>query len=247
MHTSLAHIRLIAFDADDTLWDNQTHFEHAERTYCDLLSPYGQAEEVAAALFATEMRNMPLLGYGCKAFIISMIENAIEFSQGHISSPDLMRILALGKALLTMPATPLPHMVQTLMAIRKMKRYKMVVFTKGELQDQENKVVRSGLTDWFDDVVVVADKTRREYIRLCHAFDIEAERLLMVGNSFKSDIAPVLQLGGHAVHIPFHTTWKHEQTEEYTHPNLIKLESIQQLPSLLCSDEDTPVGTYSHL
>lgn len=226
-------IQLIAFDADDTLWDNQSHFEHVENKYCEILSPYGHAMEVSAALFNIESTNMPLLGYGCKAFTISLVENAVKFSKGKVSANDILRIVELGKELLSLPATPLPHVIDTLRAIRRMKQYKMAVFTKGELLDQQNKLVRSGLTEYFDDIVVVADKTRSEYLRLCHIFDTDINHLLMVGNSFKSDIEPVLQLGGYAVHIPFHTTWQHEETEEYEHPHLIRLESIQNLTNIL--------------
>ncbi len=226
-------IQLIAFDADDTLWDNQSHFEHVENKYCEILSPYGHVTEVSAALFNIESTNMPLLGYGCKAFTISLVENAVKFSKGKVSANDILRIVELGKELLSLPATPLPHVIDTLRAIRRMKQYKMAVFTKGELLDQQNKLVRSGLTEYFDDIVVVADKTRSEYLWLCHIFDTDINHLLMVGNSFKSDIEPVLQLGGYAVHIPFHTTWQHEETEEYEHPHLIRLASIQNLTNIL--------------
>lgn len=226
-------IRLIAFDADDTLWDNQSYFEQAEREYCDLLGPYGSAEEASASLLRVEKANMPLLGYGCKAFTLSLVENAVQFSRGRISATDILHIVELGKEILSLPATPLPHVEDTLRAIRQMGRYKLVVFTKGELLDQQNKLVRSGLTPLFDDIVVVADKTRSEYTRLCSLFDTDVSRLLMVGNSFRSDIAPVLQLGGHAVHIPFHTTWQHEQMEEYDHPHLLRLDTIAKLAPLL--------------
>ncbi|MGI6243457.1 MAG: HAD family hydrolase [Prevotella sp.] len=227
------NIRLIAFDADDTLWDNQTHFERVEREYCRILAPYGRAEAVSEALFHVESANMPLLGYGCKAFTLSLVENAVKFSKSRIAAYDILRIVELGKTLLSLPATPLPHVVDALKAVRAMRKYKLVVFTKGELLDQQNKLVRSGLTDFFNDIVVVADKTRDEYIRLCHIFDTDVSQLLMVGNSFKSDIEPVLQLGGYAVHIPFHTTWQHEKVEEYEHAHLIRLESIQDLPGCL--------------
>jgi putative hydrolase of the HAD superfamily len=228
-------IQLIAFDADDTLWDNQSHFEDVENKYCEILSPYGHATEVSAALFNIESINMPLLGYGCKAFTISLVENAVKFSKGKISASDILRIVELGKELLSLPATPLPYVVDTLRAIRRMKQYKMAVFTKGELLDQQNKLIRSGLTEYFDDIVVVADKTRSEYLQLCHLFDTDISHLLMVGNSFKSDVEPVLQLGGYAVHIPFHTTWQHEKTDEYEHPHLIRLENIQHLANILPS------------
>lgn len=239
MHTQtaatprLTDIQLIAFDADDTLWDNQSHFDRVERAYCELLAPYGTADETAAALFRTESANLPLLGYGCKAFTLSLVENAVKFSRGRIPATDILRIVELGKEMLTLPATPLPHVEETLRRLRRMGRHKLVVFTKGELLDQQNKLVRSGLTPLFDDIVVVADKTRSEYTRLCSLFDTDISRLLMVGNSFKSDIEPVLQLGGHAVHIPFHTTWQHERVEEYDHPHLLRLDSIGHLPPYL--------------
>lgn len=227
------HIQLLAFDADDTLWDNQSHFDHVEHEYCRLLAPYGSAEEVSAALFAVETANMPLLGYGCKAFTLSLVENAVKFSHGRISATDLLHIVELGKHMLSLPATPLPHVEQTLQTLRRAGQYKMVVFTKGELLDQQNKLVRSGLTPLFDDIVVVSDKTRSEYTRLCSLFDTDISRLLMVGNSFKSDIEPVLQLGGQAIHIPFHTTWQHEQVQEYAHPHLVTLASMADLAPLL--------------
>ncbi len=232
-HSRYEHIRLIAFDADDTLWDNQTHFENIEREYCNILAPFGTAEEVSAALFKIEMANMPLLGYGCKAFTLSLIENAITFTQGKISARDIESVATLGRSLLTLPATPLPEVVDTLRMLRKNGRYKMVVFTKGELLDQQNKLVRSGLREFFDDIIVVADKTQNEYTRLCDMFDTDISHLLMVGNSFRSDIEPVLQLGGYAIHIPFHLMWKHEKTDEYEHDHLCRIGRFRQLAELI--------------
>lgn len=229
----LADIRLVAFDADDTLWDNQTHFDNVEQAYTQLLSPYGSAEEVSAALFSTETANMSLLGYGCKAFTLSLVENAVRFSHGHISAADILTIVNMGKRLLSMPATPLPGVEATLRQLRATRRYKLAVLTKGELLDQQNKVERSGLSGYFDDVVVVADKNRQAYLNLCERFDTSMSHLLMVGNSFKSDIAPVLQLGGYAAYIPFEKMWKHELTEEYDHPRLRRLSCITELTQLL--------------
>ena len=145
----------------------------------------------------------------------------------------LLQIQDLGRSLLRIPATPLPGVEQTLRAIRDMGKYKMVVFTKGEILDQENKLLRSGLWPLFDRVEVVADKTPRQYRELCETFDIDITRLLMVGNSFKSDIAPVLELGGFAAHIPFEVTWQHEQTEEYDHHHLFSLNHITELLKIL--------------
>ena len=205
-------IKVIAFDADDTLWDCQSHFEEVEKEYASLLEPWGTPEEVSAALFSTESGNMPLLGYGCKAFTISLVENAISFSHGEIKAGFIDRIVQLGKSLLA-----------------ESKRYKLVVFTKGELLDQQNKLNRSGLAGYFDDVVIVSDKTTEEYTKLCHMNGIKINELLMVGNSFRSDIEPVLKLGGYAVHIPFKVEWKHEAMESYSHEHLATIKNISEL------------------
>lgn len=226
-------IKLLAFDADDTLWDCQSHFDRAEVIYAQLLQDYGTVEEIRSALFSVETRNMALLGYGCKAFTLSLIENAVEVSGARVSAGTIGRILNLGKGLLSIPATPLPGVEEALQQIQASKRWPMVLFTKGELQDQENKLQRSGLRHFFDDVVIVSNKTPEAYRQLCRRYGVQMSELLMVGNSFKSDIAPVLELGGSAVHIPFHAVWAHEVIEEYDHPRLRRLTSISQLPQLL--------------
>ena len=230
---TIENIKLVAFDADDTLWDCQSHFEAVEREYCRILAEYGSSEHISTELFRTESANMAELGYGSKAFTLSLVENAVLVSGGKVDALTLLRIQQLGRSLLNIPATPLEGVEETLQAIRAMARYKMVVFTKGEILDQENKLRRSGLWDYFDRVEVVADKTPRQYRELCAMFGIGISELLMVGNSFKSDIEPVLRLGGQAVHIPFKVTWAHEQTKEFDHKNLARLSSITQLPEII--------------
>ena len=222
-------IKVIAFDADDTLWDCQSHFEEVEKEYASLLEPWGTPEEVSAALFSTESGNMPLLGYGCKAFTISLVENAISFSHGEIKAGFIDRIVQLGKSLLELKATPLPGVKETIQQLAESKLYKLVVFTKGELLDQQNKLNRSGLAGYFDDVVIVSDKTTEEYTKLCKMNGIKINELLMVGNSFRSDIEPVLKLGGYAVHIPFKVEWKHEAMESYSHEHLATIKNISEL------------------
>ena len=233
MAGKLDHIKLIAFDADDTLWDCQSHFEAVEKAYCAMLSEYGDERQISTHLFETETRNMAQLGYGSKAFTLSLVENAVVVSKGQISATRLLEIQKLGRSLLELPGTPLQGVEETLRAIRSMSRYKMVVFTKGEILDQENKLLRSGLWDYFDRVEVVSDKTPRQYRELCATFGIGIDELLMVGNSFKSDIAPVLHLGGYAVHIPFEVTWAHEEVEEFDHPHLFRIKHISDLLLLL--------------
>lgn len=229
----LQHIKLLAFDADDTLWDCQGYFEAVEKAYCKLLSSYGSFDEISNRLFSVESANMALMGYGSKAFTLSMIENAVQVTNGKLSNDQLLEILNLGKSLLQLPATPLKGVVDTLRSLRASKRYSMVVFTKGDNLEQESKLIRSGLTEFFKDVIVVSDKTKQEYTRLCDMFDTDINHLCMVGNSFKSDIAPVLQLGGYGVYIPSELMWKHEESDVFDHPHLREISHIEQILNLL--------------
>lgn len=230
-------IRLIAFDADDTLWDCQSFFFDVERQYCELLAAYGDEDHISQELFKTETANMAELGYGCKAFTLSLVENAIRVSNGLIAANYLLEIQELGRSLLRLPATPLPEVEDTLKILKTQESYQLVVFTKGELQDQLNKMHRSGLVPLFDDIIVVADKTPAEYRKLCARFGVDISQLMMVGNSFKSDIEPVLQLGGYAVHIPFEYMWAHEHTETYDHAHLYTITHFGELVSLLKKKE----------
>ena len=233
----LDHIKAIAFDADDTLWALQNYFEDVEHEYCELLSAYGKEKEISAALFETESRNMADLGYGCKAFTLSLVENAIRVSYGKVEANVIAQILDLGKSLLHLDAKPLEGVEETLALLHEKKKegrgLKLAVFTKGELQDQENKLWRSGLQRYFDVVSIVSDKKPEAYRRLCREMEVKPEELLMVGNSFKSDIAPALKIGASAVHIPFHTTWAHEKIEEFEHPNLRRISRFAQLLEIL--------------
>ena len=226
-------ISLIAFDADDTLWECQTYFEAVESEYCEVLKSYASADEISKALFAVETANMPLLGYGSKAFLLSLLENAIEISDGKLKAEEVKKIIALGKELLQLPGKPMDGIEDTLKVLRDSGKYHLVVFTKGELLDQENKFRRSGLSPYFEDIIVVSDKTEKSYHQLCERFSINVDQLLMVGNSFRSDIEPVLKLGGWAAYIPFHTIWQHEVVEEYEHSHLVKLEFFTQLMYVL--------------
>ena len=220
--------KVIAFDADDTLWDCQSHFELVEKQFYSLIAPY--CENPAQELFKTESGNMADLGYGCKAFTISIIETALRVGGSHISNQQLSELLAVSKALLHLPATPLPEVEETLSQI---EGYRKVVFTKGELQDQENKLKRSGLLKYFDDVEITSDKTQREFLALCEHQHIHPSELLMVGNSLKSDIAPALAIGAWAIHIPFHVTWQLEHFEDFDHERLKKIEHFSEMLNYL--------------
>lgn len=228
----MMNIKVIAFDADDTLWDCQSYFEAVENRLYELIAPY--CDDPAKELFLTESANMADLGYGCKAFTLSVIETALRVVGASLSATDLKDLLDKGKALLRLPATPLPGVVHTLQALRDRDAWRMVCFTKGELQDQENKLKRSGLLRFFDDVEITSDKSQREFLALCEHQNIHPSQLLMVGNSLKSDVAPALAIGAWAVHIPFHVTWQLEHTEDIDHERLVKIERIEQLLRLLC-------------
>ncbi len=174
------------------------------------------------------------LGYGCKAFTLSVVETALRVGGAHLSTADLTALLEKGKALLHLPATPLPGVTHTLETLRDRGTWRMVCFTKGELQDQENKLKRSGLLRFFDDVEITSDKSQREFLALCEHQHIHPSELLMVGNSLKSDIAPALAVGAWAVHIPFYVTWQLEHSEDIDHERLVKIERFEQLIPMLC-------------
>ena len=220
--------KVIAFDADYTLWDCQSHFERVENQLYSLIAPY--CDNPAAELFKTESGNMADLGYGCKAFTISIIETALRIGGSHISTEQLSDLLAECKLLLHLPATPLPGVEETLARI---DGYRKVCFTKGELQDQENKLKRSGLLQYFDDMEITSDKGQKEFLALCEHQRIHPSELLMIGNSLKSDIAPALAIGAWAIHIPFHVTWQLEHTEDFDHERLKKIEQFGELLNYL--------------
>lgn len=226
-------IKAIIFDADDTLWSNEPLFRDAEDHFFRTMSDYGSREWLGAELYKTEMANMPELGYGAKAFIISMIETAIRVSGGKVNADMILSIERKGREILKNPAVPLPGVVETLSRIRESGRYRMAILTKGELLDQNNKIDRSGLRKYFDFVDVVNEKTPEVYSELCRRLQITPAQMLMVGNSFKSDIDPVLKIGGSGVYIPSEMTWQHEKIDEYEHPRLVRKEKFEDLASLL--------------
>ena len=227
---NLNNLRIIAFDADDTLWDCQSHFEAVENHLYRLIAPY--CKTPSKELFLTESGNMADLGYGCKAFTISIIETALRVAGDHLSAAELSDLLANSKSLLHLPATPLPEVEATLQRLQAYP-YRLVVFTKGELQDQENKLRRSGLAKYFSHVEITSDKTEVEFQQLCQHLDILPSQLLMVGNSLKSDIAPALTIGASAIHIPFHVTWQLEHFEDIEHERLVKISHFNEILQIL--------------
>jgi len=222
-------IQIIAFDADDTLWSNEPFFQEVERQYTEILTSYGTPKEISSELFKTEMGNLEYLGYGAKAFTISMVETALRVSQNTIPAFQIQQVIQLGKSLLQMPIELLPGVEKTLKELKEKRDYKLVVATKGDLLDQERKLQRSGLSSYFDHIEIMSDKTEKEYRRLLKTLQIAPGAFLMVGNSLRSDIQPVLNIGGYCVHIPFKVMWKHEIVESFTHPRLKQIKHLDEL------------------
>lgn len=226
-------VKIIAFDADDTLWNNESSFKEVEEKYVSLLFQYGDSEEISSELFQTEMKNMQLLGYGAKAFTISLVETALRISKHAISASEIQKIIDLGKSLLEMPIELLDGVTETLHTLKRETPYRLIVATKGDILDQERKLERSGLDSFFEHVEVMSDKTEKEYTRLLQVLQVNPDEFLMVGNSLKSDIKPVLELGGYAVHIPSEIMWQHEVIDGFTHPRLKQVSRMKELLSLL--------------
>ncbi len=224
----MKEVRWIVFDADDTLWDCQGHFERVMQELYDLLAPWVDRQRAAEELFYTERKNMPLLGFGTKAFTLSMIETALRVSKGEMKGEQLVWLQEECYGLLNLPATPLPEVRETLHALHR-QGWHMALFTKGELLDQEHKLERSGLAHYFKHVEITSDKTEHEFRTLCDHLAIAPHEMVMIGNSMKSDIAPALAIGAQAVHIPFHITWELEHAETVVHPGLMTITSFSQL------------------
>ena len=231
----MKRIKVIAFDADDTLWDCQSWFDDVERKCCELLKPWATAREVSEGLLATERKNLSLTGYGTKAFTLSLIENAVRVSHEQLTGDIVMQLIDLGKELLNFPTTPLPEVQETLQQLADMRRYRLVVFTKGELMDQENKLRRSGLEGFFSHMETVSNKTEKEYRQLCENLNVAPEETVMVGNSFRSDIAPALEAGASAIHIPYHVVWELEKSEEYDHEKLRRITHFSEILDVLAT------------
>jgi len=226
-------IKVLAFDADDTLWDCQSWFDDVERRCCELLSPWATPREVSEGLVNTERKNLLLTGYGTKAFTLSLIENAVRVTREQLTGDIVQQLLDMGKELLEFPTTPLPEVEETLKRLAEQRRYRLVVFTKGELMDQEAKLQRSGLEQYFSHMETVSNKTEREYRQLCENLNVAPEQTVMIGNSFRSDIAPALAAGAWAVHIPYHVVWAMEKSEEFPHERLRKIEHFSEILDVL--------------
>jgi putative hydrolase of the HAD superfamily len=202
-------IKVIAFDADDTLWVNEPYFRESEQKFCYLLKEYFTEETINSELFKTEMKNLKLYGYGIKGFTLSMIETISKITNNKGSLELVNKTIELGKEMLNKPVELLSGVEEVLKSLNG--DYKLVLATKGDLLDQERKLIKSGLEKHFHHIEVMSDKKSEDYKKLLKHLDCEPEHFLMIGNSVKSDVIPVLKIGAKAIHVPFHTTWSHEE------------------------------------
>jgi putative hydrolase of the HAD superfamily len=214
------NVKVIAFDADDTLWVNEPYFRQSEEAFCTLLEEYLPRHELERELLKIEIANLGLYGYGIKGFILSMIETAMTVTNNMISAKTVGEIMELGKQMLNQPIELLDGVEEVLQTLKG--KYRLVVATKGDLLDQERKLRKSNLNSYFHHVEVMSEKDDANYLKLIKHLDIRPSELLMIGNSLKSDVLPVLNIGGYAIHVPYHITWAHEEIEHSIDSGMFK-------------------------
>ena len=225
-------ISVIAFDADDTLWVNEPYFQEVERKFCLLLEDYLPAHAVSKELYAVEMQNLPLYGYGIKAFMLSMIETVLKVTSNTANPEILHKAIQYGQEMLNKPIELLDGVEETLRILKG--KYRLVVATKGDLLDQERKLKKSGLEHYFHHIEIMSDKKESDYLKLIRHLDCRPDEFLMIGNSLKSDVLPVLAIGGHGAHVPYQTTWEHEKIEHtIEHPDFYQMGNIADITSYL--------------
>ena len=229
MEVDFSKIKVIGFDADDTLWVNETYFRETEERFAELLEGYETKNKIDQELFKVEIQNLETYGYGIKGFMLSMVESALDLSNNTIKQDAILEILNLGKKMILRPVELLDGVIEVLEKLQD--NYRLIILTKGDLLDQERKLEKSGLSKYFNHVEVLSDKKESDYKKLLDYLKIDVNEFLMVGNSLKSDVIPLLNIGAKAVHIPFHTTWAHETVsakEEKINSHL-KLNSVRDI------------------
>jgi putative hydrolase of the HAD superfamily len=237
------HDLVIGFDADDTLWHNENIFEKTHERYRALLAQYHDTATVDRTLFATEMRNLELYGYGVKGFTLSAIETAIELTAGKIRADEIRHLIELGREMLAHPVELLDGVAETLSTLAP--EHRLLVITKGDLRDQERKLAKSGLVERFERVEILSEKDEPAYATIFRRHAIRPANFLMVGNSLKSDILPVLALGGAGAHVPYHLTWAAERVETMprTDGRFFRLKTLRELPDVVASLRGSIIGT----
>jgi len=230
----MRNIKVIAFDADDTLWVNEPYFREAEEKFSNLLEDYLPHHSVQKELFKTEMDNLKLYGYGVKSFMLSMVETIANITDNKADIKLVNKALAFGRELLNKPIILLDGVEDVLKSLNG--SYRLVMATKGDLLDQERKLIKSGLESHFHHIEIMSDKKVSDYAKLLKHLDCKPEHFLMIGNSVKSDVMPVLELGGHAIHVPYHTTWAYEKVDiKIKNPKFFEAETIHHVMKFLKS------------
>jgi putative hydrolase of the HAD superfamily len=224
-------LHTIAFDGDDTLWHHETLYQFTQERFRALLARHVPEADVDGRLHSTEMRNLQMFGYGVKGFTLSMIETAIELTEGAIPGEDIQELIDWGKEMLAHPVDLIDGVVSTLDALAG--RFRLMLITKGDLFDQESKIARSGLADRFQHIEIVSVKDQQTYRRCFARHGLEISGVLMVGNSLRSDVMPVLALGARAVHVPYAVTWAHEHVDGDLPEGAYRLERLTELPALI--------------
>ncbi|PKA99552.1 putative hydrolase of the HAD superfamily [Flavobacteriaceae bacterium MAR_2009_75] len=228
MEVDYSTIKVIGFDADDTLWVNETYFRDTEEQFASLLEGYETKNKIDQELFKMEIRNLELYGYGIKGFVLSMVESALELSNNQVSQQTIGKILNLGKKMLLEPVELLDDVKAVLEQLKD--DYRLIVLTKGDLLDQERKLEKSGLSEYFHHVEVLSDKKEENYRQLLEHLQIDVKDFLMIGNSLKSDVLPLINIGAQAVHVPFHTTWQHEEVKvEENNNSYLKISKLSDI------------------
>jgi putative hydrolase of the HAD superfamily len=226
------NLKVIAFDADDTLWVNEPYFRHTEEQFYDLLGEFSSQQGLERELFKIEIENLGFYGYGIKGFVLSMIEAALKVTDNKTSTEVIGKIIELGKEMMNRPIELLDGVEEVLEALKG--KYRLVVATKGDLLDQERKLKKSGISHYFHHIEIMSEKDDANYRKLIKHLDIHPKELMMVGNSLKSDILPVLNVGGHGVHVPYHITWAHEHIEDTIDDEKFKsVEGIREILGFL--------------
>jgi putative hydrolase of the HAD superfamily len=230
-------IRIIGFDADDTLWHNETIFHLSERRFTELLADHAPVDGLAERLVETERKNLRLYGYGIKGFTLSMVETALAVAGTGLPSTVIAEILAIGRDMLEQPVEPLPGVAETLGVLKAAGR-PLALITKGDLLDQEQKIARSGLADLFDAIEIVSEKTPETYARIFRRFGAGDGEAAMVGNSAVSDVLPAIAAGHHGLHVPYVLTWAHERAEVPDDlPRYRRLATIGDVPAAIAAIE----------
>jgi putative hydrolase of the HAD superfamily len=224
--------KIIAFDADDTLWHNEPYFDEAQARFCALFQDLASNQQILGMILNYQVKNLPLYGFGIKAFTLSMIETALELTQNNITGTGIEKIITIGKDLLEKPVELLPNVEEVLQELHG--KYKLVVATKGDLKDQHRKLHDSKLGSYFHHIEVLSDKTELDYTKMLTRLECQPEDFVMIGNSLKSDVLPILNIGGIGIHIPYLTTWEYEKIDfEIQHENFTALTDIKEILTIL--------------